>query len=224
MQKTAYVFCLLLINFTIEAQSKKDHYFFKFGIKSTTVNTDNPFVKNNFYLKPVIDFGFGINYNLSKNLRFQPEIHYNPKGFKSKYNFTDSTYFQNSMELHYLDFCPNFSYTFGGYQSFQTRMIVWGGPYLGVGLTGRNVVSGVLPHTKGPNIDSTFSNVNKKFGDGLNRIDYGFNVGFGVQYEKFAQLGISYSLGFNNIADKNSFAIYNKSLGIYIIFLFDEMF
>jgi hypothetical protein len=224
MQKTAYVFCLLLINFTIKAQSKKDHYFFKFGVKSLSVSTDNPFAKGDFYLKPAIDFGFGINYNLSKNIRFQPEIHYNPKGFKSKYNFTDSTYFENSLELHYLDFCPNFSYTFGGYQCFQTRFIVWGGPYLGLGLTGKSVISGVLPRTNGIHSDSTFSTINKKFGDGLNRMDYGFNVGFGIQYEKFAQFGVSYSLGFNNIADKNSFATYNKSVGIYLIFLFDEMF
>ena len=224
MQKSTFVFCLLLFNFTLIAQSKKDQFFFKFGIKSLTIITDNPLVKDNFYLKPAIDFGFGINYNLSKNFRFQPEIHYTPRGFKSKYNFSDSAYLQHSLELHYLDLYSNFSYTIGGYEGFQTRMILWGGPYLGLGLMGRNVISGVLPRTIGTRTDSTFSNVNKRFGDGLNRIDYGFNIGLGLQYDKFTQFGFSYSQGFNNITDQYSFATYNKSVGIYIIILFDRMF
>ena len=171
-----------------------------------------------------IDFGFGINYNLSKNLRFQPQIHYNPRGSKSKFNSSDSTLVENSLELHYLDLCPNFSYTFGDHQSFRTKLNVWGGPYLGFGVGGRNVVSGKILNTKGTKADSTYSNVNKTFSKGLSQIDYGFNVGAGIQLEKFTQIGVSYSMGFNNILDNKSFGIYNKSIGIYIVVLFDDMF
>ena len=224
MRKTIYVFCFLLINFTVNAQLKKDRSFFKLGIRAVEIHTDNIPIKDNFHLKPVVDVGFGMNYNLSEKVRFQPEIHYNPRGFKAKYNFTDSTYLSQSLELHYLDLCPSFSYTFGGHQSFQTRVIVWGGPYLGVGIVGRNVVSGVTLNANGTKADENFSYVNKKFGDGLNRIDYGFNVGFGLQYEKFAQIGFSYGMGLNNIADNTSFTTYNRSVGIYVVVLFDDMF
>ncbi len=109
MRFISLILCLLLINSVSNAQFKKDHLFFRFGVKSVTVRGDNITSRDNITLKPVIDFGFGINYNLSKNLRFQPEIHYSPRGFQSKYNFTDSTYAENSLELHYLDLCPNFS-------------------------------------------------------------------------------------------------------------------
>ena len=224
MKFASFVLCLLLINSVSNAQFKKDHSFFKFGIKSVSVRGDNISTQDNFIIKPVIDLGFGINYNLSKNLRFQPEIHYSPRGFQTKYNFTDSTYMENSLELHYLDLCPNFSYTFGGYQSFQTKLTVLGGPYLGFGIAGRNVNSGLTLNTKGTKSDSTFSSVSKKFGSGLNRIDYGFNIGLGLQFEKYTQVGVSYSMGFNNILDNIKFPIYNQSIGLYVILLFDDMF
>ena len=224
MRFLTFTLYLLLISFFVKAQFKKDHYIFKFGVRSVSVRTENIYSKDNFSLKPVIDFGFGINYNLSKNLRFQPEIHYNPRGFKSKFNFSDSTFVENSLELHYLDLCPNLSYTFGDHQSFRTKINVWGGPYLGFGVGGRNVVSGQVINTKRTKADSTYSIVNKRFTSGLNRLDYGFNAGVGIQLEKFTQVGFSYSMGFNNILDSKTVSIYNQSIGIYVIVLFDDMF
>lgn len=224
MRFITFILYFLLTSFFVKAQFKKDHYIFKFGVKSVSVRTENIYSKDNFSIKPVIDFGFGINYNISQNLRFQPEIHYNPRGFKSKFNLSDSTFVENSLELHYLDLCPNFSYTFGDYQSFRTKLNIWGGPYLGFGIGGKNVISGQIINTKGTKADSTYSNVNKTFSNGLNQIDYGFNIGFGLQLEKFTQIGVSYSMGFNNILDNKSFGIYNKSIGIYVIVLFDDMF
>jgi hypothetical protein len=226
MRFIASVVCLLLINSVSNAQFKRDHSFFKFGIKSVSVRGDNISSRDNFTLKPVIDFGFGINYNLSKNLRFQPEIHYSPRGFKARYNLSDTTYFENSLELHYLDLCPNLSYTFGGggHQSFQPRLTIWGGPYLAVGISGRNIVSGLTINTKGTKADSTYSYKSSTFSSGLNRLDYGFNVGIGLQFEKFTQVGVSYNMGFNNILEDKKFPIYNQSVGLYVIVLFDDMF
>jgi Outer membrane protein beta-barrel domain len=224
MKSVTFTLYFLLASFFADAQFKKDHYIFKFGVRSVSVRTDNIYQKDNFSLKPVIDFGFGVNYNLSKSLRFQPEIHYNPRGFESKFNFPDSTFVENSLELHYLDLCPNFSYTFGDHQSFRTKLNVWGGPYLGVGVGGRNVISGLRMNTKGTKVDSTYSFVDKRFTNGLNRIDYGFNVGVGLQFEKFTQVGFSYSMGFNNILDSKTVAIYNQSIGLYLIVLFDDIF
>ena len=224
MRYLTFTLYFLLASFLANAQFKKDHYIFKFGVRSVSVRTENIHQKDNFSIKPVIDFGFGMNYNLSKNFRFQPEIHYNPRGFKSRFNLSDSTYLKNSLELHYLDLCPNFSYTVADHQSYRTKLNVWGGPYLGFGIGGRNVLSGQTINTKGTKADSTFSNVNKTFSNGLNQIDYGFNVGVGLQFEKFTQVGFSYSMGFNNILDSRTVSIYNQSIGIYVIVLFDDMF
>jgi Outer membrane protein beta-barrel domain len=224
MRFIASVVCLLLINSVSNAQFKRDHAFFKFGVKSVSVRGDNISSRDNFILKPVVDFGFGVNYNLSNNLRFQPEIHYSPRGYKAKYNLTDSTFVQNSLELHYLDLCPNFSYSLRGHQSMQTRLTIWGGPYLAMGIAGRNVTSGLTINTKGTKADSTYSYKSSTFSNGLNRLDYGFNVGLGLQFEKFTQFGFSYSMGFNNILEDTKFPIYNQSVGVYVIVLFDDMF
>ena len=225
MRFLTFTLYLLLASLFANGQFKKDHYFFKFGVRSVSVRTDNIYSKDDFSFKPVIDLGFGINYNLSRNLRFQPEIHYNPRGFKSRIDFPDSTYIENSLELHYLDLCPNLSYTFGDHQSLRTKINIWGGPYLGFGVAGRNVLSGKVINKKGTvKTDSTYSIVNRRFTSGLNRLDYGFNVGAGIQLEKFTQVGFSYSLGFNNILDSKTVSIYNQSIGIYVLVLFDDMF
>jgi hypothetical protein len=224
MRFITFVVCLLLINFVSNAQFKRDRAFFKLGVKSVSVRGDNFSSRDNFILKPVVDFGFGVNYNLTQNFRFQPEIHYSPRGYKAKYNLSDSTFVQNSFELHYLDVCPNFSYSFRGHQSMQTRLTIWGGPYLGFGITGRNIVSGLTINTKGTKADSTYSYKSSTFSNGLNQLDYGFNIGVGLQFEKFTQFGVSYSMGFNNILEEKKFPIYNQSVGVYVIVLFDDMF
>lgn len=216
------IFLLILFN-SCFAQLKKDRAVFRFGVKSVNIYGDNVPFGNNLKLKPVIDLGFGLNYNLSKNLRFQPGIHYSPRGFQSRYNFTDSTYAENSLELHYLDICPNFSFVFGNRNSYATQLSIWGGPYLGIGITGRNVYSGVRLSEK-RRADSTFSDVKSTFGNGLNRIDYGFNAGIGLQIEKFTTIGLAYSLGFNNVADNRTFSYYNQSVGVFVMVLFDDMF
>ena len=216
------IFLLLLSN-NLNAQFKKERYVFRFGVKAVNIYGNNVPFSNNISFKPVVDLGFGVNYRLSKNLSFQSEIHYSPRGFLSRYNATDSTYTENSLELHYLDICPNLNYVFGNRDSFSTRLCIWAGPYLGIGITGKNVYSGVRLNEK-RRADSTFSKTVRTFGNGLNRIDYGFNVGVGLQVEKFTQIGISYSVGLNNVADDRTFQYYNQSIGIFINILFDDMF
>jgi Outer membrane protein beta-barrel domain len=205
------------------AQFKKDRSVFRFGVRAVNVYGDNVPFGNSIKLKPVVDLGFGPHYRLSNNLSFQPEIHYSPRGFQSTYRDTDSTYTDNSLELHYLDFCPNLNYVFGNRDSFGTQLCVWAGPYLGVGIAGKNVYSGVRLSER-RKADSTFSNTVRTFGNGLNRIDYGFNMGIGIQVEKFTQIGISYSVGLNNVADDRTFQYYNQSIGVFINVFFDDMF
>jgi long-subunit fatty acid transport protein len=224
MRIISLVTCLLFFSIPSHAQSKKDRSFFRFGLRNVSVRGENIGLQNNIGLKPVIDLGFGLTYNLSDRLRFQPGIQYSPRGFNAFNKLTDSTFVENTFELHYLDICPNFSYSFGNFNTYRTRLVVWGGPYLGIGIGGKNFASGTILNKKGTKADSTFNNTKFTFGNGLNRIDYGFNVGVGVQVEKFTQIGVAYSMGFNNIADNKNFNVYNQSIGFYLTVLFDDMF
>ncbi len=223
---TALITCIFLIaTANCFAQFKKDRSIFRFGVRAVNIYGNNVPYGNNIKIKPVVDVGFGINYKLSNSLSFQPEIHYSPRGFQSTYRRSelDSTYTNNSLELHYLDICPNLNYVFGNHNSFKTQLCVWAGPYLGIGVTGKNVYSGVMISDR-KRADSTFSNTVRTFGNGLNRIDYGFNMGIGVQVEKFTQIGISYSVGLNNVADDRTIQYYNQSIGIFMTILFDDLF
>ena len=214
----------LFFSITSIAQTKKDRSFFRFGLKNVSVRGENIGLQNNMALKPVIDLGFGLTYNLSDHLRFQPGIQYSPRGFNAKSTLTDSTFVENTLELHYLDICPNFSYSFGRFDSYNTHVVVWGGSYIGVGIGGKSYASGTILNTKGTRADSTFNKTTYTFGNGLNRIDYGFNVGLGLQIERFTQVGVAYSMGFNNIADNKNFSIHHQSIGFYLTVLFDDMF
>jgi hypothetical protein len=214
---------MVLLSNSLNAQLKRDHSVFRFGIRAVSIRGNDVNVSNNLSLKPVIDVGFGMSYNLSKNLRFQPEIHYSPRGFFSKFKATDSTYLENSLELHYLDICPNFSYIFGSQIGLGKQVSIWGGLYLGIGIVGRNVFSGTILSNRAK-ADSTFNYVSARFGNGLNRIDYGFNVGIGLQIEKITQIGIAYSMGFNNVADNRVYQYYNQSIGVFVTVLFDDIF
>jgi hypothetical protein len=223
--KALVAFFIIATATNCSAQLKKNHSVFRLGVRHVSIYGDNVPFGNEIKLKPVVDLGFGINYQISKSLSFQPEIHYSPRGFKSTYrrNSLDSTYTDNSLELHYLDICPNLNYVFGDRNRFNTQLCVWAGPYLGVGITGRNVYSGVRLNDK-RRADSTFSTTVRTFGNGLKRIDYGFNMGIGLQFEKFTQIGISYSVGLNNVADDRTFQYYNQSIGVFVNVLFDDMF
>jgi len=215
------IIALLLFQSILNGQTKKDHYIFHFGLRSVDVRSDNSLPTS---FKSVVDVGLGINYQLSKNLQFQPEIHYTPRGYRAKTNLSDSTFISNSLSLHYLDLCPNFNYTFGNPAYSFTHLSVWGGPYLGIGIVGQSVTSGKILNKSETRADSTFSRINATFGNGLNRIDYGLNLGIGLQFDRLAQVGISYSMGFNNVSSFQSSPLYNQSWGVYVRVLFDEMF
>jgi hypothetical protein len=219
-----FVISSLLFPSLVKAQKKSRHNIFHIGVNAVSVRSSNaPFIENS-YLKPVINLGFGIDYSLNEKWHFQPEIRYNPRGFQAKFNATDSTFASNSLELHYLDFCPNFSYVFGNPRSTSTCLSVWGGPYVGLGIMGKNVFSGTTLNAARTRADSTFNYTAADFNNGLKRLDYGVNVGAGLQFEGFTQIGISYSMGFNNISNSPFREFYNRSWGFYIRVLFDDMF
>lgn len=215
------IILLFLLPLIASGQRKKDHYLFHFGLRSVDVRSDNSPPTS---FKPVVDIGFGINYQLSQNLQFQPELRYTPRGYQSKSTLTDSTFLNNSLSLHYVDFCPNFNYTFGSTEHTFIHLSIWGGPYLGLGIIGKQTTSGTILNTNKTRADSTVSRTNAAFGNGLNRLDYGLNLGVGLQFERIAQLGISYSIGFNNVSTFQASLIYNQSWGLYMRVLFDDMF
>jgi hypothetical protein len=214
------ILLFLFPNFII-GQTKKDHYIFHFGLRSVDIRSDNS-LNTNF--KPVVEVGLGINYQLSKNLQFQPELRYTPRGYRVKTNLSDSTSLTSSLSLHYLDLCPNFNYTFGNPDYSFAHLSVWGGPYLGIGIVGQSVTSGTVVNKATMRADSTFSRTNATFGNGLNRIDYGLNLGIGLQFDRMAQVGISYSMGFNNVSSFQVSPLYNQAWGLYVRVLFDDMF
>ncbi len=214
---------LLFITNVAISQFRKDHYIFRFGIKSVKVVGDNLNFENNLKFKPVADFGFGINYHLSKRLGFQPELHYSSRGYKAKINLTDSTFLTNKYNLGYLDFCPNFNYSFGKNLGGKPTLSLNIGPYFGYRFTGRHIFKGKIVDLNSNKADSTFTQ-NRKITN-LNRIDYGLSLGLGVNFNHYIQVGISYSRGFNNLTLANEpKKYYNNGIGIFMTILFDDMF
>lgn len=222
MKNFTCLICLLLLAYYSNGQLKKEHYLFRLGIRQVSIGGDKIY-EGKANIKPVIDVGFGINYPLSKQVNFQPTINYTPRGYKSSFNYTDSTNISQELSLHYLDFCPNFSVRFSK-KDYGNTVFIWGGPYVGVGLWGNTTVEGKLINPKNKLADSTYSITTNSFNNGVKRIDYGINVGIGIQSYRFIRMGISYSLGFNNLSDDRKVNYYHQSFGIFANVLFDDMF
>ena len=145
IQKTIFMFLFqkllaiffLIILFSSSAQSQRKKNFFRLGIRQIDLIGDFP-LKNNHQFLPAIDFGFGKSYPLGSNLNFEPEVHFSPRGYRSAFKINDSVSVTSKIAIQYLDFCPNFSFTFGKKGLSRKPLNIWIGPYIGYGISGKS--------------------------------------------------------------------------------------
>jgi hypothetical protein len=220
-QKSLAIFFLIIL-FSSSAQSQKKNNFFRLGIRQIDLIGDFP-LKNNHQFLPAIDFGFGKSYSLGTNLSFEPELHFSPRGYRSAFQVNDSVSVTSKIAIQYLDFSPNLSFTLGKKGLSRKPLNVWIGPYIGYGLSGKSTYESTGQRKS--KSDTIITSTTFPLGTNLSRLDYGINAGVGLRFENFVNFGITYSQGFNNIADNRIYGtIYNQSWGIYLSVLFDDMF
>ncbi|MFC0185399.1 Outer membrane protein beta-barrel domain-containing protein [Pseudarcicella hirudinis] len=214
---------IVVISFCSNAQFHKEKVLFRLGVRQLGMTGDVPF-KDDASLNIGVDAGVGISYKITSKLKFQPEIHYSQRGFRSKHNYTDSTYIENTISLHYVDFSPNLSFNLLKKGLRGDWLNIWGGPYVGYGFAGNTTVSEKVLNDRTNKADTTLTRSVNSFSNGVKRLDYGVNVGVGFKPNQFVTIGATYSLGLNNLSDDNKYTLYNHSFGLFLTVLFDDLF
>jgi hypothetical protein len=194
-----------------------DSYAQTFGIKGG-LNLSDMLTKDNTQtystkMIPGIHLGATVGIPLSgKSILFEPGIFFNMKG--SKYQENE---YSETLNLNYLDIPLNLKAVFGSdkIKGFGTL-----GPYIGIGLSGKDKWTYTTGGQSGSETVKWGSNADN---DLLKRFDFGVGIGAGVIFGNLLA-GVSYNLGLANISSDTSDGtkVKNKVLQISLGYLFGE--
>jgi Outer membrane protein beta-barrel domain len=208
MKKIALVCFLGLAALTAEAQTR---FGIKAGLNLSDVNgkSDGRSFNSDTKMKPSFHVGVIADFSISENVFVQPGILASSKGFKIEQSgITAST------SPLYVEVPVNIG--FRTELSDNLKFYVMGGPYVGIGVAGNSKISG-----SGQSETETINWGNDENDSDYKRLDYGVNVGVGVEVSNFL-IGAQYGLGLANVfpgGDKdNSFK--NAVIGISVGYLF----
>ena len=147
--------------------------------------------------KAGIFFGLDSEFEIAENLYLGICTDYIQKGFRVKADTVILNDF--TFKVNYVTIPVNIRYKFDLEDFWMTFEA---GPYIGIGLNAK--------------IKSAPDDVKVSFGGNegeLNLLDYGFNLGFGFEFEE-VRFGINYSNGLNNIASSSKETMKNRCLTI----------
>lgn len=187
MKKTIFFLTLLFLCF----KSYGQNFTFTGGLVISDVffSVDSASIETNK------NFGFigGISseIKLAENLYQGLGVEFVQKGFRIK-----SEYNTFSMRINYINFPFNLRYKFD-LEDFW--MAFEAGPFLGIALSGKR------------DFDNDTQRLQFGPAEGqINYLDYGLNLGFGVEVDYF-KLRIAHHIGLNNISSSKSEELKNKS-------------
>jgi hypothetical protein len=176
-------------NFTVNGGLVISDVFFSVDSASIETNKNIGFIG-----------GISGEIKLAENLYQGLGVEFVQKGFKIK-----SDYNTFSMRINYINFPFNLRYKFD-LEDFW--MAFEAGPFLGIALSGKT------EHEEGSE--------RLQFGSAegqINYLDYGLNLGFGVEVDYF-KLRVAHHIGLNNISSSQSEELKNKSFTLSVGILF----
>lgn len=218
---------LILLTEPLRAQQRKESpNFARMTLLATDMNRNSVPGTGIPQVKPGFSFGMGRNIVLARGINLQPGLEYTPRGYRSRRTLTDSTFRRSWNGLHYLDFTMTLGLSFGSY----TKFYVDAAPYVAYGFYGKNRVTRQEVFTT--YVDSTASyltRVEKRiekrnpFQEELKRWDYGYRVSIGFKRES-TTVGLTYSEGLADLNRRETALIRNRTFGLFVTYLFDDMF
>lgn len=189
--------------------------------------------------KTLIGFNAGGFYdlNFSDNIGLRFGLKYSGKGYRYKDDFSESysaggvTYTQESSTdikttLNYLQINPMFKFQMevGRDNAFYAMV----GPYISVGLSGRQKGEQSYSYSDGTTSVSETETYNEKIefgedGDGIDRLDFGFTPAIGFEV-KNVFMEASYDFGLNNIDsyDDPDFKASNRNFSVTVGYVFGK--
>lgn len=178
---------LIFTGASLNAQEKKVTAGVKAGMNLSTITGDADGADSKFGYH----VGVTIDYEFSKNLFILTGIEFTTKGAKenveipTEYNWGYDA--KISINPMYLQVPIHFGYKLD--IASETKMVFRGGPYIAYGVGGKAKLTSKYTGNEKVNIFRT---------DGYKNFDFGFGLGTGVEYKKYA-FNVGYDFGVINI-------------------------
>ena len=202
MKKKVLVLCLMSVSlFVSSVYAQKSSAILKGGVNFANVSVnDNGGVDD---AKTLTSFQVGIiaDLNVAKCLAIQPGLLFTGKGSKTQSgNEGDANWFRATSNPYYLEIPVNIVFKT---PTGPVKFFAGAGPYLGIGIAGKNKVKGAIVGTSFSSEENIeFSNddpatLNQEEGAGfgiMKRFDYGLNGLVGIE-TKGCVISANYGLG-----------------------------
>lgn len=173
-------------------------------------------------LKPVFSVGYGADLRLTTNAHVHFGLRYSPRGNRYRIDYTDSTYLKTNLALRYID-VPVALVLTAGKPNARLKPYLSAGVYTGVGVSGKEKREGNTVGRVSKRADSTYTQATKVFGKSISRFDVGYNLEIGFQ-TRMVQFGIHHGQSFNDLRLTPGEAIRNRTWGVFLNVLFDDVF
>lgn len=227
MRRLLLFFCLLLPAAIAFSQTVN------FGIKAggNFSNQSRAVPLSNFFIDDQNNPGFqaGIIANIGfKHFSIEPGAFFITKGEKFREDYSDPALLyrvvaNGTIKLNYFEFPVNVLYK----QQIAPTVKIYagGGPYFGLGLSGKGTATLIATESGGSSTTTTSSAHDIKFGsdqntDDYKNPDYGINLVAGVELQKHFTVDISYALGLANLTWGQGYVIKNRTVGLSVGYLF----
>ncbi|MEO7924208.1 MAG: porin family protein [Chitinophagaceae bacterium] len=219
--KMKWLAAALLLSGVVEAQILKGGI----NLANVTITNDGDIDDNKVLTS--FQVGFTGNIKVLPMLYFQPGILFSGKGSKTESGeTTDPTYFRATSNPYYIEIPANFVFKSPG----PIRFFAGAGPYIAVGIAGKNKVDGKFLGTsfhseeniEWSNDDPSTLDYEEGAGYGImKRFDYGFNGTAGIETANIV-LAVNYGLGLAKLQsgsnssadDKNKHRVLSFTVGI----------
>ena len=217
-----------LFFFIFSAQAQKSSAILRAGVNIANVTTTNDGSIDESNSLTSFQVGIIGNLHLAPFLFFQPGIVFTGKGAKTQSgNTTDATYYRATSNPYYIEIPANFVFKT---PTGPIKFFAGAGPYIAVGVSGKNKVDGKFLGTafnsensiEWSNDDPTTFDYEEGSGYAImKRFDYGFNGTAGIELTK-AVLSVNYGLGLAKLQsgsnssadDKNKHRVLSFTIGV----------
>lgn len=174
------------------------------NLSNMLVKDDNNTYSDDHKMKPGFHLGVTAEVPFEEMFSFETGLLFTQKGYKYESSFMGTTY-EGTLNLNYIEIPLNGKIT---YDMGSAKIYGLLGPYVGFGLSGKY---------KNDDDDSKVEWGSDEDEDDLKRLDFGLNVGAGVEIDALT-IGISYGLGLANISpySDGGYKANNRVIGISV--------